>query len=390
MSAERVLLYSQHVDVYTKNTGENRMKIMPNRMDYGFFKYQKEFEDKALAVLRSGWYVLGKEVSTFEERFAAYTGAKYCAGVANGLEALQIAVHLLGIGAGDEVIVQGNTYIASVMGITMNGAMPVFVEPDAYYQIDADKIEEKITEKTKAVMVVHLYGHVADMDRIVEICKKHHLKLIEDCAQSHGAMYKGKMTGTFGDAGCFSFYPSKNLGAFGDGGAIVTNDESLAKEVKIYRNYGSEKRYYNKVVGTNSRLDELQAGLLNVRLSHMEEITKERQELAARYRENIKQELVTLPMEREETETVWHQYVIRCERRQELIDYLSQKEIGTIIHYPIPPHLSEAYAYLGHKRGDFPITESYADTVLSIPMYTGMTRTEQDYVIEAVNAFGDK
>lgn len=390
MSAERVLLYSQHVDVYTKNTGENRMKIMPNRMDYGFFKYQKEFEDKALAVLRSGWYVLGKEVSTFEERFAAYTGAKYCAGVANGLEALQIAVHLLGIGAGDEVIVQGNTYIASVMGITMNGATPVFVEPDAYYQIDADKIEEKITEKTKAVMVVHLYGHVADMDRIVEICKKHHLKLIEDCAQSHGAMYKGKMTGTFGDAGCFSFYPSKNLGAFGDGGAIVTNDESLAKEVKIYRNYGSEKRYYNKVVGTNSRLDELQAGLLNVRLSHMEEITKERQELAARYRENIKQELVTLPLEREETETVWHQYVIRCGRRQELIDYLSQKEIGTIIHYPIPPHLSEAYAYLGHKRGDFPITESYADTVLSIPMYTGMTRTEQDYVIEAVNAFGDK
>ena len=366
------------------------MKIMPNRMDYGFFKYQKEFEDKALAVLRSGWYVLGKEASTFEERFAAYTGAKYCAGVANGLEALQIAVHVLGIGAGDEVIVQGNTYIASVMGITMNGATPVFVEPDAYYQIDADKIEEKITEKTKAVMVVHLYGHVADMNRIVEICKKHHLKLIEDCAQSHGAMYKGKMTGTFGDAGCFSFYPSKNLGAFGDGGAIVTNDESLAKEVKIYRNYGSEKRYYNKVVGTNSRLDELQAGLLNVRLSHMEEITKERQELAARYRENIKQELVTLPLERAETETVWHQYVIRCERRQELIDYLSQKEIGTIIHYPIPPHLSEAYAYLGHKKGDFPITESYADTVLSIPMYTGMTRTEQDYVIEAVNAFGDK
>ncbi len=366
------------------------MKIMSNRMDYGFLKYQQEFEDKALEVLRSGWYVLGKEVSTFEERFAAYTGAKYCAGVANGLEALQIAVHLLGIGAGDEVIVQGNTYIASVMGITMNGATPVFVEPDAYYQIDADKIEEKITERTKAVMVVHLYGHVADMDKIVEICKKHHLKLIEDCAQSHGATYKGKMTGTFGDAGCFSFYPSKNLGAFGDGGAVVTNDESLAKEVKIYRNYGSEKRYYNKVVGTNSRLDELQAGLLNVRLSHMEEITKERQELAARYRENIKQELVALPMEREEAEAVWHQYVIRCGRRQELIDNLSQKEIGTIIHYPIPPHLSEAYAYLGHKKGDFPITESYADTVLSIPMYTGMTRQEQDYVIEAINGFSGK
>ncbi len=363
------------------------MKIMPNRMDYGFLKYQQEFEAKALEVLRSGWYVLGKEVETFEERFAAYTGGKYCVGLANGLEALQIAVHLLGIGAGDEVIVQGNTYIASVMGITMNGATPVFVEPDAYYQIDADKIEACITERTKAVMVVHLYGHVADMDRITAICKKHHLKLIEDCAQSHGATYKGKMTGTFGDIGCFSFYPSKNLGAFGDAGAIVTNDEELAKEAKIYRNYGSEKRYYNKVVGMNSRLDELQAGLLNVRLPHMDEITKERQEIARRYRENIRQELITLPAEREDTETVWHQYVIRCERRQELIDYLSQKEIGTIIHYPIPPHLSEAYAYLGHKKGDFPITENYADTVLSIPMYTGMTRQEQDYVIEALNEF---
>lgn len=363
------------------------MKIMPNRMDYGFLKYQQEFEEKAIEVLRSGWYVLGKEVSTFEERFAAYTGAKYCASLANGLEALQIAVRLLGIEAGDEVIVQGNTYIASVMGITMNGATPIFVEPDAYYQIDADKIEACITERTKAVMVVHLYGHVADMDKITAICKKHDLKLIEDCAQSHGALYKGKMTGTFGDIGCFSFYPSKNLGAFGDGGAIITNDEALVKEAKIYRNYGSEKRYYNKVVGMNSRLDELQAGLLNVRLSHMEEITKERQELAQRYRENIKQELVMLPVEREGTETVWHQYVIRCERRQKLIDYLSQKEIGTIIHYPIPPHLSEAYAYLGHKKGDFPITESYADTVLSIPMYTGMKREEQDYVIEVINEF---
>lgn len=364
------------------------MKIMPNRMDYGFLKYQQELEEKAISVLRSGWYILGREVENFEERFAAYTGARYCASVANGLEALQIAVHLLGIGEGDEVIVQGNTYIASVMGITMNGATPVFVEPDAYYQIDADKIEERITERTKAVMVVHLYGHVADMDKITAICRKHHLKLIEDCAQSHGACYKGKMTGTFGDAGCFSFYPSKNLGAFGDGGAIVTNDEALAREIKIYRNYGSEKRYYNKVVGMNSRLDEMQAGLLNVRLSHMEEITEERRELAARYRERLKQEFVSLPMEREGTKNVWHQYVIRCERRQELIDYLSQKEIGTIIHYPIPPHLAEAYTYLGHKKGDFPITERYADTVLSIPMYTGMTGEEQDYVIESINAFG--
>lgn len=366
------------------------MKIMPNRMDRGFMKYQREFEEKALEVLRSGRYILGREVETFEERFAAYTGAKYCVGVANGLEALQIAVHLLGIGGGDEVIVQGNTYIASVMGITMNGATPVFVEPDGYYQIDADKIEACITEKTKAVMVVHLYGHAADMDRITAICKKHRLKLIEDCAQSHGAKFQGKMTGTFGDAGCFSFYPSKNLGAFGDGGAIVTDDEALAEEAKIFRNYGSEKRYYNKVAGMNSRLDEIQAGLLNVRLSHMEEITGERQELAGRYGEKLKSAQIILPKEREGTEPVWHQYVIRCDRRQELMDYLGRKEIGTIIHYPVPPHLSEAYAYLRHKKGDFPITERYADSVLSIPMYTGMTEDEQDHVIGAVNEFQER
>ncbi len=372
---------------YDKRRKRMIMKIMPNRMDYGFLRYQREFEEKALEVLRSGWYVLGREVDAFEENFAAYTGAGYCAGVANGLEALQIAVKLLGIGSGDEVIVQANTYIASVMGITMNGATPVFVEPDEHYQIDADKIEACITERTKAVMVVHLYGIVADMDKIVSVCRKHHLKLIEDCAQSHGAKFRGKMTGTFGDIGCFSFYPSKNLGAFGDGGAIVTDDESLAREVKIFRNYGSEKRYHNKVVGMNSRLDELQAGLLNVRLAHMEEITRERQELAARYHEKLRQLHIALPMEREGTETVWHQYVIRCGRRQELIDYLSQNDVGTIIHYPIPPHLSEAYAYLGHKKGDFPIAERYADSVLSIPMYTGMTREEQDQVTKAVNTF---
>lgn len=363
------------------------MKIMPNRMDYGFYKYQEEFEKKALSVLRSGWYVLGNEVKTFEENFAAYTGAKYCVGLASGLDALWMAVRLLGIGAGDEVIVQGNTYIASVMGITINGATPVFVEPDEHFQMDADKIEEKITERTKAVMVVHLYGHVADMDKIIAICKKHQLKLIEDCAQSHGAMYKGKMTGTFGDAGCFSFYPSKNLGAFGDAGALVTNNPQLAEDARVYRNYGSEKRYYNKVVGANSRLDELQAGLLNVRLAHMQEITEERRRLAENYSHSLRQGDIILPKERENTTAVWHQYVIRTARRRELIDYLNEREIGTIIHYPIPPHLSEAYSALGHKKGDFPITEEYADTVLSIPLYTGMREEEQQYTIECINSF---
>ena len=268
------------------------MKIMPNRMDRGFYRYQEEFEQKALEVLRSGWYVLGKEVSSFEEEFAAYTGGNYCVGLASGLDALWIAFRLLGIGAGDEVLVQGNTYIASVMGITINGATPVFVEPDEYFGINVKELEGKITDRTKAILVVHLYGIATPMDEIVRLCEKYHLKLVEDCAQSHGACYKGKMTGTFGDVGCFSFYPSKNLGAFGDGGAVVVKDEALAKEFKVFRNYGSEKRYYNKVVGTNSRLDEIQAGLLRIRLSHMEELTQEKIAIASRYTEGIHLSLI--------------------------------------------------------------------------------------------------
>lgn len=363
------------------------MKIMPNRMDRGFELYQQDFENKAIEVLRSGWYILGKEVAAFEEEFAKYTGAKYCVGLASGLDALWIAVRLLGIGKGDEVLVQGNTYIATVMGVTMNGAIPIFVEPDEHYGMDVTKMEELITEKTKAVMVTHLYGMASNMDEIVRICKKHNLKLIEDCAQSHGAMINGKMTGTFGDVGCFSFYPSKNLGAFGDAGAVVVKDEELAKEFKVFRNYGSEKRYYNKVVGANSRLDELQAGLLRVRLLHMAELTEEKCRIAERYTNEIMNPKLTLPTLVEGATCVWHQYVIRCEERDRLIEYLNEKEIGTIIHYPIPPHLAEAYTYLGHKIGDYPITEKYANTVLSIPMYNGMTKEEQDYVIAALNDF---
>lgn len=363
------------------------MKIMPNRMDRGFYRYQEEFEEKALKVLRSGWYVLGEEVSAFEEEFAAYTGAKYCVGLASGLDALWLAFRVLGIGSGDEVIVQGNTYIASVMGITINGATPVFVEPDDYYQIDPAKIEEKITDRTRAVLVVHLYGQAANMEPIAELCRKYNLRLVEDCAQSHGACFDGKMTGTFGDIGCFSFYPSKNLGAFGDGGAIVTDDERIAADMKVYRNYGSEKRYYNKVVGTNSRLDEIQAGLLRIRLSHLDELTKEKQEIAKQYLANIRNPKILLPKTVDGATHVYHQFVIRCKERDRLINYLNEKEIGTIIHYPIPPHLAEAYAYLGFQEGDFPITERLAKEVLSIPMYNGMKKEEQSYVIDALNAF---
>lgn len=363
------------------------MKVMPNRLDRGFYVYQKEFEDKAIEVLRSGWYVLGNEVKSFEEEFAAYTNSKYCVGLASGLDALWMAFRILGIGTGDEVIVQGNTYIASVMGITMNGATPVFVEPDEYYNIDASKIEEKITDKTKAVLVVHLYGQASEMDKITAIAKKHNLKIVEDCAQSHGADFDGKRTGTFGDIGCFSFYPSKNLGAFGDAGAIVTDDEKIAEDFRIYRNYGSEKRYYNKVVGANSRLDEIQAGLLRVRLSHMQELTGEKIAIADRYSRELHNSKIELPKVRDKATAIWHQYVIRTDRRDELIEYLNEREIGTIIHYPIPPHLSEAYGYLGYGEGAFPITENYAKTVLSIPMYNGMTREEQTYVIDAINGF---
>ena len=363
------------------------MNILANRMDRGFFKYQKEFEQKALDVLRSGWYILGKEVSAFEKEFAAYTGSKYCVGLASGLDALWIAFRVLGIGKGDEVIVQGNTYIASVMGITINGAKPVFVEPDKYFSIDADKIEEKITDNTKAILVVHLYGIPTPMDKIIALCRKYKLKLVEDCAQSHGATYKGKMVGTFGDVGCFSFYPSKNLGAFGDAGAVVVNDGELADSFRIFRNYGSERRYYNKVVGANSRLDELQAGLLRIRLKHIEELTAEKVTIADRYNKELKNDKIELPKVPKDGICVWHQYVIKCQKRDRLIDYLNEKGINTIIHYPIPPHLSEAYEYLGLKKGTLPITEKLAETVLSIPIYNGMTKEEQSYVIGAINSF---
>lgn len=363
------------------------MKVLANRLDRSFFMYQQEFEEKALKVLRSGWYILGEEVSAFEKEFAKYTGAKYCVGLASGLDSLWIAFRLLGIGNGDEVIVQGNTYIASVMGITMNGATPVFVEPDEHFGMDPMKIEEQISEKTKAVLVTHLYGMASRMGEIVSICKEYNLRLVEDCAQSHGACFAGQMTGTFGDVGCFSFYPSKNLGAFGDAGAVIVNDEELAKEFKVFRNYGSEKRYYNRIVGTNSRLDELQAGLLRVRLSHMEELTAEKRSIAARYNAELNNPMILLPTLAPEASCVWHQYVIRCEERDRLIDYLNEREIATIIHYPVPPHLAEAYQYLGHKPGYLPITEHLAQTVLSIPIYSGMTEEEQSYVIDALNSF---
>ena len=365
------------------------MNIMPNNLGRQFSINASEYEQKALEVLRSGWYILGKEVTAFEKEWANYIGSKYCVGLASGLDALWISFRLLNIKQGDEVIVCSNAYIACVMGISINGATPVFVEPDEYDNIDANKIEAAITRNTKAILAVHLYGQACDMTKIMEIAHNHNLKVVEDCAQSHGNHWNGQTVGTFGDIGCFSFYPSKGCGAFGDAGAIVSNNKELADKFKIFRNYGSEKRYHNKVVGTNSRLDELQAGLLRIKLKHLDEFNAERCKIAYKYSTLIDNQFIQLPKIRPGADSSWHQYVVHVKdgRRDELIDYLKELGIGTLIHYPIPPHLSEAYKYLGKKEGDFPIAERYAKEVLSLPMYNGMTDEELEYVINAINSF---
>ena len=363
------------------------MKIDLAVLGRQFELYQEEYEAAALRVLRSGWYVLGPEVESFEQAFAAYVGRKYCIGVGSGLDALTLSVRALGIGAGDEVIVPANTYIATVLAITANGATPVFVEPDDCFTLDAARIEAAITPKTRAIMVVHLYGQAAQMDAICRIAKAHGLRLVEDCAQSHGAKFSGTMTGAFGDAGCFSFYPTKNLGAFGDAGAVVTDDEELAGTLRMLRNYGSEKKYYNKLVGVNSRLDELQAALLRTKLSHLKELNAERERIAAAYLFGIQNPAIRLPKQRENANHVWHQFVIETEDRDSFQQYLAGHGIQTVIHYPIPPHLAECYQYLGHKEGDYPVAERMAKSVLSLPMFNGMKEEEVQYVIETVNGY---
>ncbi len=363
------------------------MEIKCNVLDRQYQLFKKEYDAAALRVLESGWYILGNEVKSFEEEFKNHIGSKYCVGLNSGLDALILAVRALGIKEGDEVIVQANTYIATVLGITENGATPVYVEPDEYFNIDADKIEEKITDKTKAIMVVHLYGQASRMDKIMEIANKYNLPVIEDCAQSHESCFKGKMTGTFGTIGCFSFYPTKNMGAFGDAGCITTDNEELASKIRMMRNYGSRVKYYNEIEGVNSRLDEMQAALLRVKLSHMDVITNERYKLGKRFLEGIKNPKIILPKTLEGVNHVYHQFVIRCEQRDELQKFLKEHDIQTQIHYPIPPHLAECYKWQGHKVGDFPITEKYANTVMSLPLYTGMTEEEQDYLIEVLNKF---
>lgn len=339
-------------------------------------------------VFNASWYIEGKEDENFEKAFAEYCGTKYCIGVGNGLDALMLSFKALKIGEGDEVIVPSNTYIATALAVTYVGAKPVFVEPKIEtFNINSELIESAITEHTKAIMPVHLYGQACDMDPIMEIARKHGLRVVEDCAQAHGATYKGKKIGTFGDVAGFSFYPGKNLGALGDAGAVVTNNEELAKEIRALGNYGSDYKYHHIYKGNNSRLDELQAAFLAVKLPHLDRMNIERRKIAGRYLSEIKNPKVVLSTVAEGMVPVWHIFGIRCKERDALEKHLNKAGIGTNKHYPIPMHLQKCYKDLGFKEGDYPIAEEISKTELSIPMYYGMTDEEISYVIDAINNY---
>lgn len=340
-------------------------------------------------VFERSWYIEGQEDAAFEQAFARFCHTNYCVGVGNGLDALMLILRALEIGEGDEVIVPSNTYIATALAVTYVGAKPVLVEPDIRtYNLDPTKIQEKITPATKAIMPVHLYGQPCDMDPILAIAKAHSLYVIEDCAQAHGATYKGKIIGAFGDAAGFSFYPGKNLGALGDAGAVVTNNKDIAAKVRALGNYGSDYKYHHIYKGCNSRLDELQAAFLAAKLPTMEKVNENRRQTAQKYLEGIKNPLIMLPYVMENTKPVWHIFAVRCASRDALAAYLQEKGIGTNKHYPIAIHLQECYRDLGLQPGDLPIAEEISATQLSLPMYYGMTDEEIQFVIDAVNSYG--
>lgn len=339
-------------------------------------------------VYTRSWYIEGKEDEKFEKAFADYCETNYCVGTGNGLDALMLSLKAMGITKGDEVIVPSNTYIATVLAVTYVGATPVFVEPDIKtFNIDPSRIDDAITSRTKAIMPVHLYGQSCDMDPIIDIAKNNHLYIIEDCAQAHGATYKGQKVGSFGDAAGFSFYPGKNLGALGDAGATVTNNREIAEKVRALGNYGSDYKYHHIYKGNNSRLDEMQAAFLSAKLPLLDNVNENRRKTAERYLNGINNPEIILPYVPEYTVPVWHIFGIRCKRRIELEKWLNDNGIGTNKHYPIPIHLQKCYSDLGFKLGDFPIAEEISNTELSIPMYYGMTDEEIEYVIEKVNEF---
>lgn len=353
------------------------------RLNAPFFEeYSKNFDK----VLKSGWYILGTSVKQFEEEFAAYNKAAHCIGLASGLDAITLSIGAFNFEKGSEIIVPSNTYIATILSVMQNNMKPVLVEPDIHtYNIDPAKIEAAITSKTKAIVVVHLYGKACDMDPIKALCKKYNLKLIEDCAQSHGATYKGQFTGTFGEFGAFSFYPTKNLGALGDAGAVVCNDAALDKIIRRLRNYGSDVKYYNEVVGYNSRLDEVQAAFLSVKLKRLNEINAHKRSLAALYLKGLKSDFIK-PVVHADYFDVYHIFNIRHEKRDALKEYLLKNDIKTEIHYPVSPSKQKALQGMLDKY-DFPISEEIHRTTLSLPISFFHTADDVNKVIEVMNKF---
>ena len=347
---------------------------------------RNEIIDGFKKIYDRNWFVLGQSVEAFEQEFAKYCNTDYCIGCGNGLDALCIILRGYDIGYGDEVIVPSNTYIATALAVSYVGAKVVLVEPDILtFNIDVNKIEASITKRTKAIIAVHLYGRPSETDKINVLCKKYNLKLIEDAAQAHGAMYKGRKAGSLGDAAGFSFYPGKNLGALGDGGAILTNDSILAQKVRAIANYGSITKYYNEYKGVNSRLDEIQAEFLRIKLKHLDRWNNDRKRSVKLYLEKINNSKLILPYINSVDESIWHVFTVRTEYRDELLNYLKDNGIGTLIHYPIPIHLQKAYTDLGYEVGAFPLAETISKTVLSLPMWYGMSEEEINYVISILN-----
>lgn len=349
-------------------------------------RYREEIASRIKDILDKGWYLQGEENENFTKNFANFCGTKFALGVANGLDALNLIIKAYGFGNGDEIIVPANTYIATILAISENGCIPILVEPDIKtYNINPDSIEEKITSKTKAIMVVHLYGQAVQMEKIWKIAKKYNLKIIEDSAQAHGAIYQENRTGNLGDASGFSFYPGKNLGCMGDGGAVTTNDEELFNKIKAIANYGSDRKYHHIYKGVNSRLDEIQAAVLDIKLKHLDSDNNKRREISKYYRENIKNSKLILPETYDEKSHVWHIFAVRTQNRDEFQKYLTKKGIQTIIHYPTPPHKQGAYKEWNNLS--FPITEEIHNTILSLPISPVMTDSEIEKVVEVVNEY---
>jgi dTDP-4-amino-4,6-dideoxygalactose transaminase len=354
-----------------------------------YLEIKDELDAAYRRVMEAGWYVLGEEVEAFEREFAAYCQARFAVGVGNGLEALHLILRAYGIGPGDEVIVPANTYIATWLAVSYAGASPVPVEPDPLtYNLDPARIEAAVTPRTRAVLPVHLYGQTADMEPISAVARKYGLVVIEDAAQAHGAKYNGRTAGALGDAAGFSFYPGKNLGAYGDAGAVVTNDEELAVKICLLRNYGSRKKYYNEIKGFNSRLDPLQAAFLRVRLNYLDRWNERRCNIARYYLQELADVPgLTLPFTPDSAEPNYHIFAVRTPQRDELQQRLAEAEIGTLIHYPIPPHISQAYEEHGWKTGDFPVTEELAKTVLSLPSGPHLSMQQAGRLVEVVRDF---